>query len=643
MMREAIGVFFWWIIPLIICQGQITSDTILLPQMEVKAERPLDILDGSGYLMEQKNLNESKSFSLAEILSRYTSVFIKTYGVGGLATASFRGTTASHTKVFWEGMNINSPMAGQSDLSLFPAFFIDQLSVYPGSASLNLGGGALGGAVAINSKADWTKKNALEFMLEGGSFSLWKGFMKVRHVFGKSQLSLRVFGDRAENNFPFLNTASGTFETVRQYNADFIKGGGLLDFYHLINNRNNISCHLWVQKGDRNLPPIMSYAGIGRKEFQIDEEIRFVTQWKHFSEKFSSILKLGVAQIGNVYHLSNETPLGTVINYDSDSEMTHAFVRWDGQLQAGNTFLLKIRTESRLDFVEIFDKRSMLGYDASRTTTTLQISGHKAFGKVLTYVLLQQNIVSDNSVPLIYGSGIEWTIQDDESFILGSNFSKNYNIPSLNDLYWIPGGNADLRPENGYNGDIVLKYKVLLNKRLRGEIHSSVFAGLMNDWIMWIPGEFRFWTAENVQRVFLRGLEANAKISCRMDWGWLTLGSLYSFTKTTDETRFSGAQLIYIPVHKGNIYFDATFGKWSGGYTIEYTGERFTNPDNRSTRHRLPGFYLHAVNVQRKVEFSGIALNLIVRVNNLMDKSYQAILWRAMPGRYFNLAINLTL
>ena len=53
-------------------------------------------------------LYEKGTLSLSDLLSENTPVFIKNHGRGALASASFRGTAASHTQVNWNGIKINS-------------------------------------------------------------------------------------------------------------------------------------------------------------------------------------------------------------------------------------------------------------------------------------------------------------------------------------------------------------------------------------------------------------------------------------------------------------------------------------------------------------------------------------------------------
>ena len=67
--------------------------------------------------------------TVAELLSENSVIYIKSYGSGGLSTASFRGTGAGHTQLTWNDININNPMVGQFDLSLVPAGFIDDINI----------------------------------------------------------------------------------------------------------------------------------------------------------------------------------------------------------------------------------------------------------------------------------------------------------------------------------------------------------------------------------------------------------------------------------------------------------------------------------------------------------------------------------
>ncbi|MFN8167076.1 MAG: TonB-dependent receptor [Bacteroidia bacterium] len=78
------------------------------------------------------------------------------------------------------------------------------------------------------------------------------------------------------------------------------------------------------------------------------------------------------------------------------------------------------------------------------------------------------------------------------------NFGNVFRLPTVNDLYWIPGGNPDLLPETGTTGEIGLH---LLNTQLSMQRSSvAYFDKHINNWIAWVPtGSFDL----KISRVFI--------------------------------------------------------------------------------------------------------------------------------------------
>ena len=117
-------------------------DTLQLLEMEIVSTQ----LEQSGTtkttIFDSVVRSGSELTNLAGLLADNSVVFIKSYGRGGLATASFRGTAASHTQVLWNGFQITSPMLGQVDLSLVPAVFFDEAKLQYGGSPLEFIPGA---------------------------------------------------------------------------------------------------------------------------------------------------------------------------------------------------------------------------------------------------------------------------------------------------------------------------------------------------------------------------------------------------------------------------------------------------------------------------------------------------------------------
>jgi vitamin B12 transporter len=130
------------------------KDSVQLDPVIVKGFVPEKFM--SGLKMQEIDsaaLSQFRFGNISDLLSLYTPIAFKNYGPGQLNTASFRGTSANHTAVLWNGLNINSPTLGQSDFSTIPVAGFDQLSVQYGSAASVVGSDAVGGSILLNSNA----------------------------------------------------------------------------------------------------------------------------------------------------------------------------------------------------------------------------------------------------------------------------------------------------------------------------------------------------------------------------------------------------------------------------------------------------------------------------------------------------------
>src|SRR5690606_5715624 len=133
-------------------RGQQTLDTIALHNVVIVAPRLSDFASGlKTQAIDSATMARYRPADLGTLLEMESPIFIKSYGLGSLATTSFRGGSANHTAVLWNGFNIGSPMNGQIDLSLVPVGIADEVSIQYGGASALWGSGAVGGSVLLNS------------------------------------------------------------------------------------------------------------------------------------------------------------------------------------------------------------------------------------------------------------------------------------------------------------------------------------------------------------------------------------------------------------------------------------------------------------------------------------------------------------
>ena len=126
-------------------------------------------------------LKENIALSMADVLTFNSSIFVKNYGRATLSTVAFRGTSASHTQVTWNGMRINNPMLGMTDFSMIPSYFVDGSEVYHGATSVNVTGGGIGGAVELSTKQQEHRGLDLQYIQSLASFSTHDEYLRVSY------------------------------------------------------------------------------------------------------------------------------------------------------------------------------------------------------------------------------------------------------------------------------------------------------------------------------------------------------------------------------------------------------------------------------------------------------------------------------
>ena len=624
----------------LLARGLQAQDTITLPVVNVTAERhsvetlkPLVARKLDTLVLQSKSTS-----SLSDLLIQHSPVFIKTYGPGGVSTASFRGTTASHTLVLWNGFQLNAPTLGQVDFSTIPVFLADDVSLNWGSGTSNNSGG-LGGAVNIDNASHFGDGFKLDVKRTLGSFSTFGSYYTVGY-YGK-QVSFRVkaYRNSSENDFEYENLATIPHQKMKQRNADFVDYGVMPELSFMLKNC-IISFSSWNQWNDRNLPPIMPNVGnINTEEWTRDNFSRNFLSFKTFWSTGNLQVKSAAFVENQRYFLETRNPVTddvvTYINSDNHALVLHQIANLEQQLYKTWTLKAKLQWDN-----ERVRSNNYLGLKNRDVVSAYVALNGEPFACADLNLTARYDWTDGKPMGLFPTATFSYQLPFYKAMSLTLGYSHNYRNPSLNDLYWYPGGNPDLLPENGRTVDLAIKF----NKEFgpfKLDFRTGGYLSRVKNWIQWKPSFYRYWVPENVAMVFARGIENHIDASfVKGDWT-LSLSGNYVFTVTTDESPradslgISGKQLIYIPRHHGNLFFNVQWQTWNLSYTMEMTGKRSTSYGDEEWLPLLP-YTLHHLALGRQMNQFRVEL----RCNNLTDKDYQNVIWRAMPGRSFEVMVN---
>lgn len=620
---------------LVVSFAAMAQDTIMLRSVEVSADaiRQNQAEAAMERKMDTALLKRLNTITMSQLLIQHSPVFIKTYGPGGVATASFRGTTASHTLVLWNGFQLNAPTLGQVDFSTIPVFMTEQVKLKWGSGtSANSGG--LGGTVNIENEEHFGEGMILDLKQTYGSFNSFGSYITAGYSWASHLVRVKAYRTSSDNDFEYNNIGLIPHQVMKQKKADFVDYG-IMPEYQWRFRKSLITIVSWNQWSDRNCPQIMpNVNNSNTKEYTENGYSRNFISYKTYWNTGKIELKSAYFYEKQHYYLqtyaSNGTPV-TNINSKNDANVLHEIVDVNQDLYKS----WKLNAKVQLDYEQVTSNN----YKGIKDRNTLSFYA-ALMGKLLKPIdlrlTLRNDLVDWESAGFFPTATVSYSFIYLKGLKLNVGYSHNYRTPSLNDLYWNPGGNPDLKPEKGHTVDGNLVYSMKIGD-FSLESQSGMYYSEISDWIQWVPTTYRYWVPENVATVIAYGVEAHLKVNYNIyNWKFSASGN-YVYSNTTDKR---GLQLIYIPLHHANAFAELRWKTWNLTYTMEYTGERKTSMNaNEFYGFRLMPYTLHHISVGKQIK----KFNIEFKVNNITDEEYMAILWRAMPGRSYEISLSYKL
>jgi len=601
--------------------------------------------------------------NLSDLISQNTPVFIKEYGRGAMATASFRGTAPSHTQVSWNGINLNSPMLGMVDFSTIPVYFTDNVTLLHGSASLTERSGALGGVIKLDNSTDWQNKLSGRLLTGIGSYGTKDEFFKLGGGNKKIQTQTRAFYNYSDNDYPFVNklianidpqTGHYLYPTQRNINSHYQNYGLLQEFYFHPDERSIITLRYWFQHNDRSLPRLLTNetdlnANINK---QSEKDHRPLAEWKYYGCKGTLTLMMGAnIQFSNYQLKTKVSGTSDQIVTDSHSRSATYLFKVGYNYQISDNLSINSSANSEMNSVNSINSPQSgvsQGYDKQRQDHSFSTQISKSFNdRISGNLALREEITGGIFTPLIPSAGIEVHPYSDKGYFFKGSLARNYHQPTLNDLYYIPGGNPNLKAEEGYMADLGSGYSGIIGKMNFHATVNGYYSGI-NNWIIWLPTPQGYWEPYNMKRVNASGLEFNAGVSGKFAFLNYHVNGNYAFTKSInrDDPRSwadesVGKQLPFIPQNSANLVVNLASSDYYFTWLWTYYSERYTTTSNDRTSpfDILYPYFMNNLDIGKGIRLNRTKFEVELKILNLFNESYRTVLQNPMPGRNYSLLI----
>jgi len=583
------------------------NDTVQLQEATLSDSYFLRFSETQSKTILSDSVLEKNSSSLTSLLNYNSTIYFKENGLGMVSSPSFRGTTAQQTAVVWNGINVNSAFLGQTDFNTVNPRSAGQVIIKPGGGSVVYGSSAIGGSIHLNDELIFRENFKNNLSASYGSFNSYGMNLASQFSTDRISFNLKVGHNGSDNDYEFPGS------NEKNINGQYYNHSLNISSGYKIGRSNIIKLYGNLYDGERHFSLVSANA---TKTKYHDYNNRALAEWNGFYGKFISKLKLAYLNEEYRYYPALETT-----NFNFGKAQT-AMAKYDlGFNLNRNIFLNAI-----IDFANSTGKTDMYSADRKTSSASIMVK-HKVNRELLYEVSFRKEFTDAYDAPFLYSFGLKYDWADFYRITL--NASKNFRMPTFNDLFWPGTGNPDLKPETSYQAE------------LGNQFHSNDFSFLVTVYynsvkgmIRWIPLGSGLSAPENTDNVRIYGAESILNYKKNFGKHFFEINGTYAYN--VSENRETKMQLAYVPFHKATASLGYSRNRVSAYYQFLYTGKVFTDLTNKNE--------LDAYTVSNLgLEFAlGKKHNyrLGAQVMNLWNEEYENVLNRPMPGTNWNFYMN---
>lgn len=582
--------------------------------------------------IDETHIKQQSYANLRDLINRNSAINIRSYGIGGLSTISFRGTGSNQSAILWEGINLQSPSNGSLDLSLIPVSFIDKMALQYGGGSSLFGSGVMGGAVHLSGGTPKLRKplNVSLFQQYGSYSSQYTG-LNLSHSGSNYEFKLRGFTKKADNDFFFFNEF--TQKEEQQSNAQVSQEGIMAEGFYRVNDKYQLKGKYWFQDNLTHLPKTKGQ-GLPSVAIQNDFFHRATLQLQVREDRILINVKTAYVWHKLIYDNAQRSILSNNLTKVWTSEGTVDYdLKPFWKLQTGVSYSNETgEVDGYLDFEPT--RHRIAAFSALKGLL---------FNKLETTLAVRESYNNQEWSPFLPSLGLQYQIN--HQYALKGKIARSYRVPTFNDLYWGEGGNPNLLPERGISVELGSEQSFNKdNMSFKNEV--TLYSNYVHDWILWEPIDTYTWSPNNVQEVWSKGVEIESSVNVKMSNEVSIETSIsYQHTDTRVEAIFEekrntlNEQMILTPLHSGSLNANVLMKKINLGLHANYTGEQFT--DDNTRRGVLDDYLIWDVFVNKQLKLANQhTLFLGLDLRNVFNHLYDVRKGYPMPGRNFNISIN---
>jgi vitamin B12 transporter len=573
-----------------------------------------------------------------------SSLDIREYGpLGSIALPSFRGLPSEYTIVYRDGIRMTNEQLGETDLGQLTLHGISYVELIPASSAVLLGGDAIGSAINLVSEIQDTNAITIgsqQTTYEGSSGFPTQSYYAKASLNPLSSLSIVAGGslDQSTGAFPFYQDSARP-KVLRQNNDAALRSANLAALWTASDNTTVrfLGNYFYANRGT---PGAVNPDGISSLTArQTDAQTFGAIKADHDDGPLASTFSLSWQRQFESYRdttiAANDSAWNNLI--DASARASYVFtnaIEGFGGVEEEHTELAGT-TNHTPNGDSIIDRYRTSAYAATKLIPidNLDVNGS----------LRLENISDLDLTELLPQAAINYSPIHD--LFLGGAYSKSFHAPTLNDLYWYQGGNANLKPESGENWQSSISYEPDWNW-ISAKFSATGFLSHIDNEIIWLPYNGEEYSPVNIGEVESKGIEfrANAdmnlcsRTSMHFEESYTWLSALNVTPNDPDE----GNELPYSSPTRSLFIAEIDRSDW-GSFAVlaRYRGHEYSDVANSDQGKFQPVTTFDLTLTSREFSFEGIGLKLLLGVVDVTSEHYEDVINYPLPGRTYNFSIEL--
>ena len=614
-------------------------------QRALQSTAPMHVLDRRDMLVQGVT-------DMADALHRLPGITLRDYGgAGGMKTVSVRGFGAKHTGVSYDGVMLSECQSGEIDLSRYSLDNVDNLTLTVGDnadifiPARNATTPATLTIQTLRQPSDDLQPH-MTAQLKAGSFGYISPFLRYEQCLS-DRFSFSVVGEyvHAKNDYPY--TIKNGIETIndRRNNSRMNSGHAELNFLWNTSGSSQLGGKVYYYDNDRQLPgQVFYYSNTSRETLrdrnvfgQLTFQQRWGEQWSlKLLAKYNWAASLyddgivaGWVQDGDYYQREAYTSLALLYTptehwaFDYSADYAH------------NNLNSTLPTDTR-PYRNTILQSATVKYHLGKLTV---------MGRLLYSLYLNGACDGDGAEDMRRLSpSLSLSFELLPQLHLRASYKEIFRAPTFNENYFFHYGSKDLKAENTQQLNAGVTYAGKLSQNTDLTATADLYYNKVTDMIQGVPHNMFVWTCMNIGKAEILGLDVTAKAAHTMGRHTLTAAVNYSMQRarnhTNPESPFYDNQLAYMPLHSGagSLSWENPWVNISiSGHAI---GERWSTNEHQTSTH-INGYSEMGATIWRRFHIGRPVAEIRFDIKNLFDKQYEIVRSYPMPGRSWQLTVNV--